>query len=590
MTLRRLAVLLFIPIPVLATAVVVGLGWRLGWWWTWTGEERLLAQVKGLSDLAADRLRPRLDLAPETPAAHSGVNPFGVNVFLEQEPDPAVRERVVRMAAEAGFHWLRQEFPWEDIEIHGKGDFEDRRHDPPRSAWEKYDHIVALAERYGLELIVRVSNPPAWARAQGDAVGPFAPPDDYQDFADFVAALVGRYRGRIRYYQIWNEPNIYPEWGHYAISPEDYTRLLCTAAQAARAADPNVVIINGALAATIVLDPAAPPPGNALNDFLFLQRMYDAGARGCFDIVAMQGYGLWSGPTDHRLNPRVINFARPLFIRDLMVANGDAHKAIWISEMNWNAVPDAVPDKRFGQVSEAQQARYLPLAYQRLQEEWPWLGVANTWYFKRPDTTWRDEGKPEYYFRLVEPDFTPLPVYESIKAYATAVTQAPVMYGGAHPPGHWTVRSADYRLVPHPRATLGEIGVLPDGGRLELRFGGVSLRLVPPPDAPPAVLHIAVDDAAPVSRRYEVGRPLRVVAAGPGPHRVVITAEGEAWIDHWVVRAGERSQWFWPLLGGFTVLFVLYGFVAYRSIRYSASCKARSSKPPTLSSAAHFRR
>ncbi|MCX7854174.1 MAG: hypothetical protein N2383_15505, partial [Caldilineales bacterium] len=113
----------------------------------------------------------------------------------------------------------------------------------------------------------------------------------------------------------------------------------------------------------------------------------------------------------------------------------------------------------------------------------------------------------------------------------------------------------------------GKMGVLADGGRLELRFGGVSLRLMPPPDAPPAVLHIAVDDTAPMPRRYEAGRPLRIVADGPGPHRVVITAEGEAWIDHWVVRAGERSRWFWPLLGGFTVLLVLYGLVVYRSVR-----------------------
>jgi hypothetical protein len=566
MSLRRLAVVLFIPIPFLALAVVLGWGWRLGWWFALTGEERFLAQVKGLSDLAAAGLRPRLHLAPAVPAAHSGVNPFGVNGFLEQEPDLAVRERVVRMAAEAGFHWLRQEFPWEDIEIHGKGDFEDRRHEPARSAWEKYDHIVALAERYGMELIVRVSNPPAWTRAQGDAVGTFAPPDDYQDFADFVFTLVSRYRGRIRYYQLWNEPNIYPEWGHYAISPEEYTRLLCTAAQAARAADPEVVIINGALAATIVLDPAAPPPGNALNDFLFLQRMYDAGARDCFDIVAMQGYGLWSGPTDRRLNPRVINFARPLFIRDLMVANGDAHKAIWISEMNWNAVPDDVPDKRFGQVSVEQQARYLPLAYRRLQEEWPWLGVANTWYLKRPDTSWRDEGKPEYYFRLLEPDFTPLPVYESIKAYATAVSQAPVMYPGAHPAGHWAVRSADYRLVANAQATLGEMGVLADGGRLRLRFRGAALILHPPPAAPTARLAIALDGASAEIRRYEAGRPLRIAAAGPGPHEVVITATGEAWIDHWEVRANDRRRLFWPLLCGFSLLMLLYGMVVYRRL------------------------
>ena len=31
--------------------------------------------------------------------------------------------------------------------------------------------------------------------------------------------LVNRYKGRIRYYQLWNEPNIYPEWGNYPISP-----------------------------------------------------------------------------------------------------------------------------------------------------------------------------------------------------------------------------------------------------------------------------------------------------------------------------------------------------------------------------------
>jgi len=80
--------------------------------------------------------------------------------------------------------------------------------------------------------------------------------------------------------------------------------------------------------------------------------MYDAGAAPYFDIMAMQDYGLWSGPTDRRMQPRVNEFSGgPQFVRDLMVANGDANKPIWISEMAWNAVPDKVPDKRFGQVS-----------------------------------------------------------------------------------------------------------------------------------------------------------------------------------------------------------------------------------------------
>ena len=386
------------------------------WLWAHTGEEAFSAQVKGVTDLAADLLRPRLDLAADVPVAPAVTSPFGINVFLEQEADPAKRELAVQMAAAAGYHWLRQEFPWEDIEIHGKGDFEDRRHEPYRSAWDKYDQIVALAEQYDMELIVRLSNPPAWSRAAGDDAGTYAPPDDFQDYADFVAAVVERYRGRVRYYQLWNEPNIYPEWGNQPVSPEEYTALLKAGAAAARAADPDVVIIAGALASTIDLDGTV-NPGRNFNDLLFLQRMYDAGAADAFDVMATQGYGLWSGPTDHRMHPRVMNFGRVQFIRDLMVQNGDAHKPIWISEMNWNAVPDDVADKRFGQVTLAQQARYLPLAYARVQDDWPWVGVANTWYLKRATDAWEQNRQPEAYFRLLAPDFTPQPVYVSMQEY-----------------------------------------------------------------------------------------------------------------------------------------------------------------------------
>ena len=55
--------------------------------------------------------------------------------------------------------------------------------------------------------------------------------------------------------------------------------------------------------------------------------MYDAGAGPYFDIMAMQAYGLWSGPTDQRMHPRVMNFGRPRFVRDVMVTNGDAKQA-----------------------------------------------------------------------------------------------------------------------------------------------------------------------------------------------------------------------------------------------------------------------
>ncbi len=376
----------------------------------WTGEEDLLPQVRGVFQLASSLTRPQPDTRPYVPVSHTGVCPFGVNVFLEQEVEPEKRELSLQMISEAGFKWIRQEFPWEDIEIHGQGDFEDRRHEPYRSAWAKYDNIVELAEKYDVSIIARLSNPPAWSRAAGDEIGAYAPPDDYTDFGDFVSAVVSRYKGRIKYYQIWNEPNIYPEWGEQPVDPEAYTELLKIGYTRAKEADPDCVIISGALASTIELGP------RNLNDFIFLQRMYDAGAGDYFDILAMQGYGLWSGPYDRRMRPRVINFSRPLYTRDIMVKNGDETKPIWISEMNWNAVPADFPAKPYGYVTEEQQARYVVEAYKRAQAEWPWVGVVNFWFFKRPSEA--EKNQAWYYFRMVKPDFTPLPVYDAVKEYA----------------------------------------------------------------------------------------------------------------------------------------------------------------------------
>ncbi|MEA3310196.1 MAG: hypothetical protein U9Q70_11905, partial [Chloroflexota bacterium] len=327
------------------------------WPYQLTGEEDRMAQLRGLLQWGATLARPLPQTADEVPVVYTDLSPFGVNTFLEQEVEPEKRARSLQMISAAGFRWIRQEFPWEDIEIHGKGDFEDRRHEPYRSAWEKYDQLVAGAEQYQLGIIVRLSNPPTWSRAAGDELGVYAPPDDFADYGDFVAAVASRYRGRIRFYQVWNEPNIYPEWGNRPVDPEAYTRLLCLAYARIKAADPQAVVISGALAPTVALGTPRPDGGNALMDLVFLQRMYQAGAGDCFDIMAVNDYMLWSGPTDRRMRPNLTNFSRPRWIRDLMVANGDAAKPIWLTELNSNVVPEGLPAV-YGRVTEEQQARY----------------------------------------------------------------------------------------------------------------------------------------------------------------------------------------------------------------------------------------
>lgn len=383
-----------------------------------TGEEELPGQVRGVVHWLYTAIRPQPNQAPEVETDFAGVSPFGMNIFLQQEVLPEVREQSMQMLSEAGVKYIRQQFPWEDIEIHGKDDFIDLRNDPAGvDAWAKYDNIVDLANEYDIEIIARLDNPPAWTRVMTDTIGTHAPPDDFEDYGDFVETVVKRYRGRITYFQLWNEPNIYPEWGEQLVNAEAFTELLCTGYQRAKAANPEAVVLAGALSPTVALD------GRDLNDLVFLQRMYRAGAGECFDILSAQGYGLWSGPTDQRLRPTVINYPHVLLLRDLMVEYGDANKPIWISEAGWNTVPETLDDP-YGRVNEEQQARYAVQAYQRAQADWPWAGVVNYWFFKRPSDAELDQ--PWYYFRLLEPDFTPTQAWHAFAEYANSSEMSPV--------------------------------------------------------------------------------------------------------------------------------------------------------------------
>ena len=381
---------------------------------TVTGEQGRLSQLRALWNLLLDATRPPLDLAPQAQMSYAkSISPYGVNTFLEQEVEEAKRERSVQMIKESGFAWVRQEFPWADIEIDRKGDYTDRRNSPERSAWDKYDNIVTLSEKNELQLIARLSSPPQWAHQGYEDLGDFGPPADFQDYADFVQTVVTRYKGRIHYYQIWNEPNIFPEWGNQRVNPEDYARLLCAAYKAAKQVDPSVVIISAALAPTVAQD------GRDLSDLIFLQRMYNAGAGQCFDVLSAQGYGLFSGAYDRRLSPLTTNVARHMLLRDIMVRNGDANKSIWLSELNWDAVPNE-PEKiqdygKYGVVTAQEQARYVPQTYERSKQEWPWVGVMAIWYFKRASDAERNQAW--YYFRMLEPDFSPTPLYGAIRSY-----------------------------------------------------------------------------------------------------------------------------------------------------------------------------
>lgn len=439
------------------------------------------------------------------PIAWADVPRLGVNAFnIQFEPDRAKVTRTLELARDLGAHFVRVQMPWEDIEIAGKRDFEDRRN--PRdvhSAWDKYDFIVGEASRLGLDLIARLDRPPGWARARAAATPAFqaglaanrdstGPPDDDADYADFVATVVARYRGRVRFFQLWNEPNLTYEWNWRTPSPEEFVALLRAGYTAAKAANPDAIILFPSLSPTDGRDARAP-----MTELEYLDRVYAAGGGRYFDIMSAQAYGLGQPPGEHRyvkLNwrPRrpLEHLDRPLdtrtdvsrvvLLREVMERYGDRGKAIWISEFGYNSAPVSVPEparSTWGTpVSEEQKGDYIVGQLDRARREWPWVGVMNVWFLRWGGAP-PDPRDPTAYFAIVAPDFTPLPAYTKIQAY---VAEGPVAGVGVHAWGHpavarrgdgWTVRFAGDSFALVGGAGAAQVAI-DDGKPIDVALGG----------------------------------------------------------------------------------------------------------------------
>ena len=531
----------------------------------WLGDERRNDIVSGISSLSVRRV----ETSDMVAMPHTGVNPLGVNTFLEQEAEVSKRRQTLQMIRDAGIGWIRQQFPWEDIEVPGKGQYWDEKYN--QSTWDKYDNIVDLANEYGIQMIVRLDLPPKWANPNNP--WPHTPPERLEDYGDFVNTVVSRYKGKVKYYQLWNEPNLAIEWGNKPVNAREYVDLLKIGYQRAKEADPDAVILSAALAPTIE------ESWQALNDQIYLQQMYDAGAKDYFDIMSVMAYGLRSGPDDRRLDEmKDVNFSRPMLIREIMVKNGDASKPVWASEMGWNAQPDSLQvEPTFGRVSEDLQARYTVRAFQRAADEWPWMGVMNLWFFKRASDSEKDQ--PFYYFRMVEPDFETHPVYDAVKEYGDS---PPEMHRGYHQEDHWAIQyEGKWSQAEQPKASLGKVMETGEaGGTMSLLFSGTDLDLVISKGPSLAKAYIRIDGMPRVAGELpqdDDGRAVldpavpaeswqqRVpVASGltNGQHRLEITATGPFVLDGLIVSTREIPFILQPLPRLATSLVMIGGALA----------------------------
>ncbi|HLY16538.1 MAG TPA: carbohydrate binding domain-containing protein [Bryobacteraceae bacterium] len=131
--------------------------------------------------------------------------------------------------------------------------------EPLRGVWNfaPLDTWVAAAEANGIpDIILTLGQTPAWASSNPDDVnyvgaGAPAPPNSIQDWRDYITAVAQRYQGRIRYYEVWNEPN---DNTYFTGTVAQLAQLTQEAYQIIKSVDPNNTVISPAAYSAGYLD------------------------------------------------------------------------------------------------------------------------------------------------------------------------------------------------------------------------------------------------------------------------------------------------------------------------------------------------
>ena len=416
---------------------------------------------------------PEDEWIPTRPIPNTDVNPYGANFFLAREVEPWKRERTAEMAQEAGLGWAKQQFAWSEIEPLQKGELVDPI--SGESSWTKFDQIVDLYRSHGMQVLARLDRAPGWARLPDTR--PETPPTDFEDYGDFVYAFVKRFQGHVQYIQIWNEPNIYPEWGEQAVDPVAYTEMLCTAYRRAKEANPDVYVLSAPLA--ITLGEPHPEPGKwrSMPDLDYLEAIYQAGAGECFDILSANAFGFDLPPEDPP-DPDILNFRRVELQRKIMERYGDDDKAVWFNEYGWNAAPSYFEDEAliWERVSEEKQAEYTLRGIELSRLNWSWAGVFHIWYFRQTGQQYTPNDAA-YYFRMVDVDFTPRRVYDAVQdATSTLFVATAGRFEETNPA---VIADSDWRGVIAPDASgQGLFESDQQDARLTFTFHGHSVDLI----------------------------------------------------------------------------------------------------------------
>ena len=328
------------------------------------------------------------------PALASEASPYGINIHA---PGGAELERLLDRVDAAGIGWVRIDFVWAAVE-----------RSPGVDDWSHYDAIAAAAKRRGIEVFATLAYTPDWATSGPTLAGV---PDDPAAWAAFCRRAASRYRGSIRTWGLWNEPNLDRFW---AGSRQQYIDLILKpGADAIRAGNPDAVIAGPELAHVT---------SGGSDWYRWLrQSILEAGDR--LDVVTHHVYDE-DGHRDVRekLEERTPFGRAPAFwdgsppsVKEVLVNTGWLGRPFWLTETGWAT----------DRVSEAAQAE----RYTGLLGDWLTGVAGRDWIDKIFFYEAKDDPSPGIpRWGILRADDTPKAAYRAYRDFIAA-------HGGDEPAG-----------------------------------------------------------------------------------------------------------------------------------------------------------
>jgi hypothetical protein len=196
--------------------------------------------------------------------------------------------------------------------------------------FKNLDQFVSQNQALGVDIIYTLGRTPQWASSQPLLAGSYglgqcAPPSNMSTYDAYLTALVTHEKGKIKYYELWNEPQ---STQMYCGTIQQMVAMAHDAAQIIKSIDPNALIISPGVTGG---------PGPAwLSSFL------SQGGAAYVDGIAFHGY--WSAAAED--NVTVVKSYQAA-----MAANGVSSKFMIDTEASWAGMGDIGTPSTTAQVS-----------------------------------------------------------------------------------------------------------------------------------------------------------------------------------------------------------------------------------------------